>query len=191
LLGSKVWSTSGPSSSWCVAFDYRPFHVRLLPFTKVIICSLSEWQKEKQLRILDDKKEERSVKVIRCSEERDIDAKDLLVGDIALFEPGEIIPCGGVFISGHNVTCDESGATGKSDAIKKASYDDRVALRETANGQGFDAAHTGTDCFMVPGSKVLDGHGKYVVIAVGQKSFNGRVTMGTSYDHFRISRTLA
>ncbi|KAF9778979.1 Ca-transporting ATPase [Thelephora terrestris] len=146
-------------------------------FIVVIICSLSEWQKEKQLRILDDKKEERSVKVIRCSEERDIDAKDLLVGDIALFEPGEIIPCGGVFISGHNVTCDESGATGKSDAIKKASYDDRVALRETANGQGFDAAHTGTDCFMVPGSKVLDGHGKYVVIAVGQKSFNGRVTM--------------
>ncbi|KAF9778981.1 hypothetical protein BJ322DRAFT_466634 [Thelephora terrestris] len=147
-------------------------------FIVVIICSLSEWQKERQLRILDHKKKQRRVNVIRCNDERVIDVKDLLVGDIALIEPGEIIPCDGVFISGHNVTCDEPGATGKSDAIKKASYDDCVALRETANGQGFDAAHTGTDCFMVSGSKVLDGHGKYVVIAVGQKSFNnGRVTM--------------
>ena len=31
---------------------------------------------------------------------------------------------------------------------------------------------------MISGSKVLEGVGKYVVIAVGQKSFNGRIMMG-------------
>lgn len=170
--------------------------VRLLPLTKVMVGSLNDWQKERQFRILNDKKEERGVKVIRCGDERVIDVKDLLVGDIALLEPGEIIPCDGVFISGHNVRCDESGATGESDAIKKVSYDDCIALRESAkyaihDAHGFDAAHMHTDCFMVSGSKVLEGYGKYVVIAVGQKSFNGRIMMGASSDHSPKFRMLA
>jgi len=39
---------------------------------------------------------------------------------------------------------------------------------------------TGThaDCFILSGSKVLEGIGKYVVVAVGTKSFNGRIMMG-------------
>jgi magnesium-transporting ATPase (P-type) len=120
--------------------------VRLLLLTKVMVGSLNDWQKERQYRFLNDKKEERGVKVIRCGDERVIDVKDLLVGDIALLEPGEIIPCDGVFISGHNVRCDESGATGESDAIKNFSYDDCIALRESAkyaihDARGFDAAH--------------------------------------------------
>jgi Ca2+-transporting ATPase len=105
-------------------------HVRLLPFTQVMVSSLNDWQKERQFAFLNDKKEERGVKVIRCGVERVIDVKELLVGDIALLEPGEIIPCDGIFISGHNVRCDESGATGESDAIKKVSYDECIALRE-------------------------------------------------------------
>lgn len=36
-------------------------------------------------------------------------AQDVVVGDIALLEPGEIVPCDGVFLSGHNCRCDESG----------------------------------------------------------------------------------
>jgi Ca2+-transporting ATPase len=35
-----------------------------------------------------------------------------------------------------------------------------------------------TDCFLVSGSKVLEGVGSYVVVAVGTKSFNGRIMMG-------------
>jgi len=46
----------------------------------------------------------------------------VVVGDVVLFEPGEIIPCDGIFLSHHNVRCDESGATGESDVIKKVSY---------------------------------------------------------------------
>lgn len=49
-----------------------------------------------------------------------------MVGDIALLEPGEIIPCDGVFLRGHNVRCDESGATGESDAIKKVRLLERL-----------------------------------------------------------------
>lgn len=33
-------------------------------------------------------------------------------------------------------------------------------------------------CFVVSGSKVLEGVGSYVVDAVGTKSFDGRIMMG-------------
>ncbi|CAK5269233.1 unnamed protein product [Mycena citricolor] len=136
----------------------------------VVVGSVNDWQKERQFKALNDKKEQRGVKVIRGGEEMLIDIKQVVVGDIALVEPGEILPCDGVFLSGHNVKCDESGATGESDAIKKLSYDDCMRLRGTDG-----AAHT--DCFLLSGSKVLEGVGRYVVVAVGTKSFNGRIMM--------------
>ena len=124
--------------------------------------------------MLNEKKEERGVKVIRGGVEKIVEVHQVVVGDIALLEPGEIIPCDGVFLDGHNVKCDESGATGESDAIRKVSYEDYSAMRRKGN----ERAHT--DCFMISGSKVLEGYGRYVVIAVGTKSFNGRIMMGTS-----------
>jgi len=102
--------------------------------------------------------------------------QEVVVGDIALIEPGEIIPCDGLFLSGHNVKCDESGATGESDAIKKLSFEDCVEVMKKGGG---GLAHT--DCFMVSGSKVLEGVGRYVVVAVGTKSFNGRIMMGSLF----------
>ncbi|KAF7316904.1 Calcium-transporting ATPase [Mycena chlorophos] len=141
----------------------------------VLVGSINDWQKERQFQALNDKKEERGVKVIRNGVETVIDIKQVVVGDIALLEPGEIVPCDGVFLSGHNVKCDESGATGESDAIKKVPYDECMALRGSDH-----AAHT--DCFIVSGSKVLEGVGKYVVVAVGTKSFNGRIMMALRGD---------
>mgnify|MGYP001365068566 CR=1 FL=1 len=107
--------------------------------------------------------------------------QEVVVGDIALLEPGEILPCDGVFLSGHNVKCDESGATGESDAIKKATFDEVAELYRQAEVEGKDPHSLHIDCFMISGSKVLEGMGRYVVVAVGTKSFNGRIMMGGCY----------
>jgi Ca2+-transporting ATPase len=111
-----------------------------------------------------------------------INLQEVVVGDIALLEPGEIVPCDGVFLSGHNVKCDESGATGESDAIKKVSYDECLAIRRKAQeadeNKGMGPSEGHTDCFVLSGSKVLEGVGSYVVVAVGTNSFNGRIMMG-------------
>jgi len=40
-----------------------------------------------------------------------------------------------------------------------------------------------TDCFLISDSKILKGYGKYVAIAVGQKSFNGRIVMGAFFEN--------
>ncbi|KAL1746915.1 hypothetical protein HDZ31DRAFT_80850 [Schizophyllum fasciatum] len=145
-------------------------------FIVVMVGSLNDWQKERQFKTLNEKKEERGVKVIRDGVEKVIDIKQVVVGDIALLEPGEVVPCDGIFLSGHNVKCDESGATGESDAIRKLPYKECIALRDKDEIPGH------TDCFVVSGSKVLEGVGKYVVIAVGQKSFNGRIMMALRSD---------
>lgn len=138
----------------------------------VLVGSINDWQKERQFKVLNEKKDERGVKVIRDGAEMVVDIKEVVVGDIALIEPGEIIPCDGVFLSGHNVKCDESGATGESDAIKKVSFEECIANPELNH----------TDCFLISGSKVLEGVGKYVIVAIGKKSFNGRIMMALRGD---------
>ena len=101
--------------------------------------------------------------------------QEVVVGDIALLEPGEIIPCDGVFLSGHNVKCDESKATGESDAIKKIPYSEIMRKKDVSSH---------TDCFVISGSKVLEGVGQYVVVAVGTNSFNGRIRMGKNFSSY-------
>ncbi|KAI9437975.1 Ca-transporting ATPase [Lactarius indigo] len=170
----------------------------------VAVGSLNDWQKEKRPKTLDEKNEERFVKVIRDGRERQIDAHQVVVGDVMLLERGEVIPCDGIFLSGHNVWCDESSVTGESDAIKKLSYEECIALRDKrvmefgpggpSGGGGsatasqrksdpFDLDSLGhTDCFIVSGSKVLEGVGSFLVISVGTRSFNGRIMMATRRD---------
>ena len=166
------------------------------------VGSINDYQKEKQFEALNAKREERFIKILRDGREQLIDVQNVVVGDVVLIEPGDIIPCDGVFLSGHNVRVDESSATGESDAIKKLSYQECIALRdkrleefdpespvgdgESTNGSrrnnvsGLDLLRH-TDCFVVSGSKVVEGVGSYMVISVGTKSFNGRIMMGSSF----------
>jgi Ca2+-transporting ATPase len=170
------------------------------------VGSLNDWQKERQFESFNEKKEERSVKVVRDGREQLIHVHDVVVGDIALLEPGEVIPCDGVFLSGHNLRCDESSATGESDAIKKLPYRKCIALRnrrlaefepDSPIGDGESTSGSPrkpsglellghTDCFVISGSKVVEGVGSYLVISVGPRSFNGRIMMGSSLSPPRI-----
>ena len=155
----------------------------------VLVGSLTDWQKERQFRVLSAKKDERAVTVVRAGVARRVGVHAVVVGDVALLEPGEVVPCDGVFLRGHNVRCDESGATGESDVIRKAEYAHCVEalhkskLRE-ADGEKHMEGLKHTDCFLISGSKVLEGVGSYVVIAVGQRSFHGRIMAGESLDVF-------
>lgn len=84
-------------------------------------------------------------------------------------EAGDVIPVDGVLIDSYTVVCDESAATGESDAIKKVPAD--IALRSTQPGAVFDKKF---DPFILSGGKVLEGVGSCVVTAVGTNSYQGR-----------------
>ncbi|KAG6847589.1 hypothetical protein H0H93_007177, partial [Arthromyces matolae] len=52
---------------------------------------------------------------------------EVVVGDIGLLEPGETIPCDGVYLGGQHGRYDEAG---ESVAMCKASYEERMELIE-------------------------------------------------------------
>lgn len=126
--------------------------------------AINDYEKEKQFKKLNAKKEDRTVKVIRNGREREISVYDVQVGDVMMLEPGDILAVDGLFLEGHNVACDESSATGESDTMKKKPF---LTSEEAGD----------VDCFLLSGSKVLEGVGRCVVVAVGEYSFFGKTMM--------------
>ncbi|PVU93734.1 hypothetical protein BB559_003179 [Furculomyces boomerangus] len=129
--------------------------VAVVSFTNAI----NDYNKEQQFRKLNAKKEDRNVKVIRDGVEVEIGVAEINVGEILLIEPGDIMAVDALYIEGHNVVCDESSATGESDAIKKGTLEENK------------------DSFILSGGKVMEGVGKVLVTAVGEHSFFGKIMM--------------
>ncbi|EPS40784.1 hypothetical protein H072_5329 [Dactylellina haptotyla CBS 200.50] len=138
----------------------------------VLVGSVNDYQKERAFVRLNAKKEDREVKVIRSGKSFMISVHDILVGDVLHLEPGDLIPADGVFISGHNVKCDESSATGESDQIKKTGGEQVLRLFEQGHSNVGDL-----DPFIISGSKVLEGVGTYLVTSVGVNSSFGKIMM--------------
>lgn len=137
----------------------------------VTVGAANDWQKERQFVKLNKKKEDRTVKVVRSGKSREISVYNILVGDVVHLEPGDVIPVDGIFISGHNVKCDESSATGESDNLKKNSGDEVYDAIETHKNLGK------LDPFIISGGKVTEGVGTFLVTAVGVNSSYGKTMM--------------
>lgn len=126
----------------------------------VLVGAINDWQKERAFVKLNAKKEAREVKVIRSGKSFTISVYDILVGDVLHMEPGDLIPADGIFISGHNLKCDESSATGESDQMKKTNAEQVLRLLERGHNDSKDL-----DPFIISGSKVLEGVGTCEYIA--------------------------
>ena len=137
----------------------------------VFVGALNDWQKERQFAKLNKKKEDREVKVIRSGRTVKISVYDVLVGDVMILEQGDVIPADGIFISGHNVSCDESSVTGESDLLKK------TAAAEVFRAQEQHEETRKMDPFILSGSKVAEGIGTFLVTAVGVHSTHGKTMM--------------
>ena len=143
----------------------------------VVVGAANDWQKERQFVKLNKKKEDRHVKVLRSARTREISVYDLLVGDVVLLEPGDIVPVDGIFIDGHGVKCDESSATGESDLLRKTPADDVYrALEHHGNTAKMDP-------FIISGAKVSEGMGRFLVTAAGVHSTHGKTMMSLREDN--------
>ncbi|KAL4460329.1 hypothetical protein ABPG74_000080 [Tetrahymena malaccensis] len=128
-------------------------------FIIVTITSVNNYMKDKQFRKLNAQVAQRDVGVIRNGETVHISIYSLLVGDIMHIETGEVFPVDGFLIQGSNLVCDESSITGESDPIKKYSIGEHGKQPQP---------------FLISGSKVIEGSGLMVVLAVGQMSRVGK-----------------
>jgi P-type Ca2+ transporter type 2C len=90
-------------------------------------------------------------------------------------EPGEVVPVDGILAEGFNVSCDESTLTGESKTIHKT-----PALSTLSNYSPPRLPSRKQDCFIISGSKVVEGVGRMVVTSVGINSCYGRMMLGIS-----------
>jgi Ca2+-transporting ATPase len=136
-----------------------------------LVGSLNDYQKERAFVKLNAKKEDREIKVIRSGKSFMINVHDILVGDVLHLEPGDLVPVDGILIDGHDLKCDESSATGESDALKKTGGDAVYKALEL----GQSTRHL--DPFIISGAKVLEGMGTCLVTSVGVNSSFGKIMM--------------
>lgn len=149
----------------------------------VVVGTLNDWQMERQFKKLNEKHDDRSVKVIRSGKTVEISIFDVMVGDVMHLDTGDLVPVDGIFITGHGVTCDESSATGESDLLKKVPADDVfAALEEASKGNGPPGNVEKLDPFIISGSKINEGTGTFMVTSVGVNSSYGRITMSMHTD---------
>ncbi|KAJ5332512.1 ATPase [Penicillium brevicompactum] len=137
----------------------------------VTVGAANDWQKERQFAKLNKKKENRQVKVKRSGRTEEINIHDVLVGDVMLLEPGDLVPVDGILIEGHDLKCDESSATGESDVLRKTPGDEVYRTIE----QQEDLKKM--DPFIISGAKVSEGVGTFLVTATGMHATFGRTMM--------------
>jgi len=121
----------------------------------VIVVSVSagnDWQKERQFRKLNERKNNKPVKVIRGGEKEQVSVYEINVGDVVIIETGDILCADGIWVSGFNMKCDESPMTGE--------------VKQLAKGDD--------DPFLLSSTMVVEGTGRMLVVAVGSHSQAGK-----------------
>ena len=167
----SISSTDGEHAQWVEGVA-----ITVAILIVVIVGAANDWQKERQFVKLNKKKVDRDIKVIRSGKSRQISVHDILVGDVVHLEPGDMIPVDGIFISGHDLRCDESSVTGESDILKKHSGEDVYQALEAHQSV------TKMDPFIISGAKVTEGIGTFLVTAVGVNSSYGQTMMALRED---------
>ncbi|EER09514.1 plasma membrane calcium-transporting ATPase, putative [Perkinsus marinus ATCC 50983] len=118
------------------------------------VAAINDWRKQRQFDKLNRKVEDVSIRVIRDGIKQEVSINDIVVGDVVIVGVGDIICADGVVIESSALYCDESSLTGEPVLVAK----------------GAD-----THPFLLSGTKVMDGSGIFLVIAVGANSESGKI----------------
>lgn len=133
---------------------------------------LFEVRAEREFKILNKKKDERNVKVLRWTggtsrkkgrpQMFQIKKSDVVIGDIVRLESGDEVPADGKIVKAESLLVDESAFTGEMYASKS------ITSEETAEEGAYPID------FLLRGSIVLEGQCLYQVTSVGMDTEEGK-----------------
>ncbi len=123
-----------------------------------------EWDARRRFRRLNQVNDDIPVKVIRNGEVCQVPRRDVVVGDLVVFENGETVPADGELVEAVSLKINESTLTGEPEVDK------------TTDPAHFDSEATYPSNVLLRGTTVVDGYGRMIVTAVGDASEAGRVT---------------
>ena len=143
----------------------------------VTVSSVTDWKKEHQFKDLsDEQKKETKFGVVRNGITTNMQADDILVGDVITVNYGEILPADAILIDGNNVKADESALTGESKELKKMTYQECIDKREEEIKEGNDIKKvTLPSPVLLSGTNIISGSGHGLIIAVGKYSQKGQI----------------
>ena len=127
--------------------------------------------------------EARSVRVVRDDVELEIDARDLVPGDIVVLEAGGAVPADARLISSAELRVTEASLTGESVPVSKTEHS--VVPR--------DAPIAERENMVFLGSAVVAGDGRAVVTATGMNTEVGRIgqlVSGVRYERTPLEKRL-
>lgn len=134
------------------------------------IAFIFELKADKQFSVLNQVNDDEMVEVIRNGNTTSIKKKDVVVGDIVVLNTGEEIPADGELLEAVTLNVDESSLTGEP------------ICHKTIQEQEFDKDATFPSNHVMRGTKVMEGHGIFKVLAVGDKTENGKVFEAAQID---------
>ena len=130
-----------------------------------IIGFAQEYQAEKSMEAL-KKMAANQARVLRNGQAIDVEASELVPGEVTLLEAGNIIPADVRFIETHALKVDESSLTGESENVEKKS--DALPAGDYPLGDRLNIGYKGTF--------VTNGRATAYVVATGMTTELGKIT---------------
>ncbi len=136
-------------------------------FSIIILIALlgffEEYRAEKAIEAL-KKLASLGATVLRDSQKKEIDAKELVLGDVIILQTGDKVPADSRLIEVFNLQTQEAALTGESQAVKKnvSQLEEKTSIADRHN-------------IVFSSTIVVSGRAKAVVIATGMQSEIGKI----------------
>lgn len=160
-IGISCYEFFGLGHEWTVFFEPIGIFIAILLATG--LAFIFELKANKAFSILNQVNDDEPVKVIRNGNTVEIPKREVVVGDIVILATGDEVPADGELLEAVTLHMDESSLTGEP-----------VCSKTTEKNQ-FDADATYPSNYVLRGTKVMEGHGIFVVKKVGDATENGKV----------------
>ncbi len=167
-IGISCYEFFGLGQDAAVFFEPVGIFVAILLATG--LAFYFELQADKEFTILNQVNDDEPVEVIRNGNTTQVPRKDIVVGDIVVINTGEEVPADCELLEATSLHMDESSLTGEPMCFKSIDEKD------------LDKAATYPTNHVMKGTKVMEGHGICRVLAVGDKTEQGKVFEAVQID---------
>lgn len=142
---------------------FEPIGIFIAILLATGLAFIFELKADKEFSLLNQVNDDEPVRVLRNSTTIEIPKKDVVVGDVVYLSTGDEIPADGTLVEAVTLTVDESTLTGEP------------ACHKTIDPNDFDPDATYKSNYVLRGTKVMEGHGIFIVDKVGDATENGKV----------------
>lgn len=160
-IGIASYEFWGLGHKWTVFFEPMGIFIAILLATT--LAFIFELRANKAFSILNQVNDDEPVKVFRNGNVIEVPKKDIVVGDIVILNTGDEVPADGQLLEAVTLNMDESSLTGEP------------VCHKSVNQADFDTEATYPTNHVLRGTKVMEGHGIFEVLKVGDATENGKV----------------